>query len=190
MHWWVISFTVGFGADRSDGDESPIEWGEFKSLLPSLDNVCKITAVAGLTGSLSPGASGTALKSDSEDAAGSGEGDMAVPPVQTSQPSQSSEPSQLHEAFLPSQPYELSQPSQPSQTSELSDPAGPSPSGPGPDIWLVRAGSFSFTTQTAIPASHFTAGQATNPVTDPKYPEAYPVHIRTMNKRTSRPSIT
>ncbi|MEY9091628.1 DUF6603 domain-containing protein [Paenibacillus sp. RC84] len=182
VHWWVISFTVGFGADRSDGDESPIEWGEFKSLLPSLDNVCKITAVTGLTGSLSPGASGTALKSDSEDAAGSGEGDMAVPPVQTSQPSQSSEPSQLHEAFLPSQPYELSQPSQPSQTSELSDPAGPSPSGPGPDIWLVRAGSFSFTTQTAIPASHFTAGQATNPVTDPKYPEAYPVHIRTMNK--------
>ncbi|MFC9776591.1 DUF6603 domain-containing protein [Paenibacillus chitinolyticus] len=161
VHWWIISFTVGFGADRSDGDESPIEWDQFKSLLPSLDNVCKITAVTGLTGSLSPGGPAAALKSGGEGAAGSGQEHTAVPPGETSQPCE---------------------PPEPLERSQSSGPPAPSLSQPGSDIWLVRAGSFSFTTQTAIPASHFTAGQAMNPVTDPKYPEAYPVQIRTMNK--------
>ncbi|MFS0839768.1 DUF6603 domain-containing protein [Paenibacillus sp. 1P03SA] len=166
VHWWVISFTVGFGADRSEGDESPIEWGEFKSLLPTLDNVCKITAVGGLTGSLTPGVSDTVLKSGSENAAGSREGDTAAPPVGTAGPSE------LREVSRSTRTSELPRSSEPSSLSEQ----------PGPDIWLVRAGSFSFTTQTAIPASHFTAGHAMNPVTDPQYPDAYPVQIRTMNK--------
>ncbi|XEC92493.1 DUF6603 domain-containing protein [Paenibacillus tarimensis] len=137
VHWYVISFTVGFGAERSEQNTTPIEWNEFKPLLPSLDNVCKIIARDGLTGSLTNGDPPTVLNSGAS-TGGKGSG---LPQAESSVPSDS-----------------------------------------GGNIWLVRTGQFSFSTQTAIPASRFAAGNAMSPVADPKYPDPYNVRIRPMNK--------
>ncbi|WP_339733646.1 DUF6603 domain-containing protein [uncultured Gimesia sp.] len=52
ISWFIISFTVSFGADQGAGSDTPIEWSTFKSLLPALDNVCKIQANDGLSKSI------------------------------------------------------------------------------------------------------------------------------------------
>ncbi|WP_223066188.1 DUF6603 domain-containing protein [Paenibacillus caui] len=51
IHWWVISFSVSFGADRSNQNRTPIAWSEFKRLLPDLSTVCGIVANTGVAGS-------------------------------------------------------------------------------------------------------------------------------------------
>lgn len=50
IHWWVISFSVDFGADQP---ELPaLTWSEFVKLLPAPDASAKIVAVRGLTGTV------------------------------------------------------------------------------------------------------------------------------------------
>ncbi|GAA1957076.1 DUF6603 domain-containing protein [Catenulispora subtropica] len=47
VHIWILSFTVAFGAGPSD-DPRPLEWPDFKGLLPSAP--ITLTATAGMTG--------------------------------------------------------------------------------------------------------------------------------------------
>lgn len=54
VHWWIISFTVSFGAGPTDQQNTPIEWTEFKPLLPDLTNACTIAAVDGLVKAIQP----------------------------------------------------------------------------------------------------------------------------------------
>ncbi|NUP39115.1 MAG: hypothetical protein HOY76_19395 [Streptomyces sp.] len=49
VHWWIISFTVAFGATAS-AQPGPLEtWQDFAPLLPAAADVVKLTAVTGLS---------------------------------------------------------------------------------------------------------------------------------------------
>lgn len=47
VHWWVISFTIGFGASPT-GNPPPLTWTEFQPQLPPASDVVKIFPVTGL----------------------------------------------------------------------------------------------------------------------------------------------
>jgi hypothetical protein len=47
VHWWVISFTITFGA-KPTGNPPPLDWTEFQPLLPPPADVVKIFPVDGL----------------------------------------------------------------------------------------------------------------------------------------------
>jgi len=47
IHWFVISFTVSFGAEQSSGLEKQ-DWSQFSQILPKKEDVVKINAIAGL----------------------------------------------------------------------------------------------------------------------------------------------
>lgn len=47
VSWWIISFTVSFGASRTD-DSNPLPWPEFQTLLPKAPDVSKIIVNTGL----------------------------------------------------------------------------------------------------------------------------------------------
>jgi hypothetical protein len=50
FHWWVISFSVGFGDNEKGNSNAPISWEDFKPLLPALESACSIQANNGLSG--------------------------------------------------------------------------------------------------------------------------------------------
>ncbi|MDQ3981854.1 MAG: hypothetical protein M3271_04140, partial [Actinomycetota bacterium] len=57
VHLWCVSFTVAFGSGSPDAATQPLPWvsktdADFKSLLPAASDVVKVTAVAGLAGTL------------------------------------------------------------------------------------------------------------------------------------------
>jgi hypothetical protein len=67
VHWFVISFTVYFGHQDDGASHEPLDWNDFKTLLPSLKDhantglakkldVCKIQANTGLAKKLDDGA--------------------------------------------------------------------------------------------------------------------------------------
>ncbi|MVO99862.1 DUF6603 domain-containing protein [Paenibacillus lutrae] len=116
VHWWIISFTIDFGADASAAQSDPLAWEQFKPLLPALDSVVTIKAAGGLAQSPAAGTNGSGSKLDDSDLG-----------------------------------------------------------------WLVRAGTFSFITQTAFPASHYAAGSSLAAIPDPAYPNGYSVQVRPMN---------
>jgi hypothetical protein len=88
IHLVIVSFTVGFGSDSAGTNETPLQWSDFKSLLPSPDTVCRVAVDGGLY--------------KSKDSKNSSSGKM----------------------------------------------------------WIVRATEFSFSTRSAIPASHLQYGDA------------------------------
>ena len=47
VHWWVISFTIGFGASRTP-NSPPLTWTQFQEQLPPTEDMVKIFPVAGL----------------------------------------------------------------------------------------------------------------------------------------------
>lgn len=47
ISWWIISFSVSFGASRSD-NSGPLPWGDFTALLPKPQDIVKIIVNAGL----------------------------------------------------------------------------------------------------------------------------------------------
>jgi hypothetical protein len=47
VHWWVISFTIGFGASPTP-NLPPLAWTQFQAQLPPPADIVKITPVAGL----------------------------------------------------------------------------------------------------------------------------------------------
>lgn len=63
IHWWVISFSVDFGAGRND-QPGPLDWAGFASLLPKPDDVVRTNVAAGLAGMRKPDASLLALGID------------------------------------------------------------------------------------------------------------------------------
>ncbi|MDQ3982849.1 MAG: hypothetical protein M3271_09255, partial [Actinomycetota bacterium] len=57
VHLWCVSFTVAFGSGSPNAAAEPLPWAkdsgaDFKSLLPAAPDVVKVTAVAGLAGTL------------------------------------------------------------------------------------------------------------------------------------------
>jgi hypothetical protein len=48
VHLYVVSFTVHFGSDSAGQQNQPLQWPEFKTLLPAPNDVCKITVSNGL----------------------------------------------------------------------------------------------------------------------------------------------
>jgi len=110
VHLWIVSFSVDFGADESDGADQKLEWNQFKNLLPKAPDIVRITATSGLTGTLDPPEAGSLR------------------------------------------------------------------------IWAVRAGSFSFTTRSAVPASTLAYG-------DMPAPAASRLSIRPMNLNAAVDSV-
>ena len=47
VHWWVISFTIRFGASRT-GNPPPLNWTQFQALLPPARDIVKIFPISGL----------------------------------------------------------------------------------------------------------------------------------------------
>lgn len=47
VHWWVISFTIGFGAAPT-GNPPPLTWTQFQPLLPPPSDIVKVFPLAGL----------------------------------------------------------------------------------------------------------------------------------------------
>jgi hypothetical protein len=47
VHWWVISFTIGFGASPT-GNPPPLTWQQFQPQLPPASDIVKIFPVTGL----------------------------------------------------------------------------------------------------------------------------------------------
>lgn len=75
IHWFVISFTVKFGADQSNGLEKQT-WSDFIKVLPTPENVVKIVPLSGLL-------SGQAPSADTGNALVPG---MAAAPVSSTEP--------------------------------------------------------------------------------------------------------
>jgi hypothetical protein len=48
IHLVIVSFTVGFGSDNAGTNQTALQWGDFKSLLPSPDTVCRVAVEDGL----------------------------------------------------------------------------------------------------------------------------------------------
>jgi hypothetical protein len=48
IHLSILSFTVYFGSDSDSPQDKPLEWADFKNLLPHPEDVCKITVSTGL----------------------------------------------------------------------------------------------------------------------------------------------
>jgi hypothetical protein len=48
VHLVVVSFTVNFGSAGASGNNNPLQWSDFKSLIPSTSDVCKITLSSGM----------------------------------------------------------------------------------------------------------------------------------------------
>lgn len=53
IHWFVISFTVKFGADQSSGLDKQV-WSDFIKVLPTPENVVKIVPLTGLLSGQAP----------------------------------------------------------------------------------------------------------------------------------------
>lgn len=53
VYWWVISFTIGFGAGLSQGIQQQ-QWSDFQQVLPAATDAVKFTAVKGLTAGAQP----------------------------------------------------------------------------------------------------------------------------------------
>ncbi|MEL6606916.1 MAG: DUF6603 domain-containing protein [Bacteroidota bacterium] len=68
IHWWVISFTVNFGAGQSSGLEKQA-WSDFVKVLPAPENALKIIPKAGLSSGQVPAAQPQALQAKSGDVA-------------------------------------------------------------------------------------------------------------------------
>ncbi|MDP4147743.1 MAG: hypothetical protein Q8936_25300, partial [Bacillota bacterium] len=112
VSWFIISFTINFGADEDPKLNSPAVWQDFKPLIPELSSICSLQANNGLS------------KTIDKDAAGEKK------------------------------------------------------------IWIVRAGDFSFYSQTAIPFSDFVckSSNTVKATKDSENNQPYNVMIRIMNK--------
>lgn len=99
IHWFIISFTVDFGADLSTGLDKQI-WNDFIKVLPAPNDVVKITLLKGLLEGPVPADSGDGLTVSSD----------------------------------------------------------------AQQIWVVRADSFQFTTNSSVPLSELCIGTDTTPV--------------------------
>ncbi|MEM7036389.1 MAG: DUF6603 domain-containing protein, partial [Bacteroidota bacterium] len=59
VHWWVLSFSIDFGASKEDVDDAAVaEWSDFVKLLPPVGSSAQINALSGMTGQDSPALSG------------------------------------------------------------------------------------------------------------------------------------
>ncbi len=67
VHWFVISFTVGFGAGISEGKDKQL-WSDFIKVLPSPDDAVKIVPLTGLLGGPVPAKNGDGSTLQSEKA--------------------------------------------------------------------------------------------------------------------------
>ncbi len=48
VHLVVVSFTVNFGSGSASQNNNPLQWPDFKSLIPATGDVCKITLSSGM----------------------------------------------------------------------------------------------------------------------------------------------
>ncbi|HLO03997.1 MAG TPA: DUF6603 domain-containing protein [Symbiobacteriaceae bacterium] len=114
VHWWVISFTVDFGADQPSAPPK-VDWTGFTSLLPASNAAATINAAAGLAGE----EKGTSVM-------------------------------------------------------RAADAADADP----PKVWIVRPGTFSFSTASAIPATQLFLGtKSTTPYQQGKKLDIQPMQV-------------